>query len=426
MYAFLAALDQALTRTVNDDAAFDRFAIRVLGPGSSQQVRQQLRDGPDGLRPWAGRFSVFVQQSKANTSWGPRRLDAFGMIFNRVTSIDLGIRGNGQPPDAPVSYPFLWGTSWHDFTQWTGAVRNEPDLARLARNVGQVLGVFGTLDFSHLLGYPTSANVPNLVQLEATLSQLKAPEWPGALFGVPDAQRLANGERLFSNNCAGCHHLVPRDNQLQRATVTRVPLARVGTDETTAMLAARRVAQTGMLKGRRIEPLKPDTFGDTAPAAAILNHAVIGALAGGVVEDADAALRDVGIAPSAVTALAAVPRPGPRLSVQAMFVNPVPDLTYKARPLNGIWATSPYLHNGSVRTLKQLLLPPAQREQSFLVGSREFDPAEVGFVSAAAAGAAQPFLFDTRITGNSNKGHVYGTALSDADKADLLEFLKTL
>jgi hypothetical protein len=109
-----------------------------------------------------------------------------------------------------------------------------------------------------------------------------------------------------------------------------------------------------------------------------------------------------------------------------MFVNPVPDLTYKARPLNGIWATSPYLHNGSVRTLKQLLLPPAQREQSFLVGSREFDPTEVGFVSAAAAAAAQPFLFDTRITGNSNKGHVYGTALSDADKADLLEFLKTL
>ncbi len=61
-------------------------------------------------------------------------------------------------------------------------------------------------------------------------------------------------------------------------------------------------------------------------------------------------------------------------------------LSYKARSLNGIWATAPYLHNGSVPTLYDLLLPvnareaaPKARPVTFKVGAREFDPVKVGF-----------------------------------------------
>jgi hypothetical protein len=101
-----------------------------------------------------------------------------------------------------------------------------------------------------------------------------------------------------------------------------------------------------------------------------------------------------------------------------------PPLHYKARPLDGIWATAPYLHNGSVPTLADLLTPPAERPEVFRVGSHELDPIKVGFASAPTG--EEEFVFDTKIDGNRNGGHPYGTALPDADKAALLEYLKSL
>jgi hypothetical protein len=96
---------------------------------------------------------------------------------------------------------------------------------------------------------------------------------------------------------------------------------------------------------------------------------------------------------------------------------------YKARPLSGIWASAPYLHNGSVPSLAELLKPPGQRVASFHVGSREFDPALVGL---SIADGPHTMLFDTTQPGNGNAGHEFGTALSESDKADLLEYLKSL
>jgi hypothetical protein len=105
---------------------------------------------------------------------------------------------------------------------------------------------------------------------------------------------------------------------------------------------------------------------------------------------------------------------------------------YRARPLNGIWATAPYLHNGSVPTLYQMLLPAEQRDKSFFVGSRQFNPRDVGFETAPFAGG---FRFDTTIPSNSNSGHefhngqgrgIIGPALTEEQRRDLVEFLKTL
>ncbi len=103
-------------------------------------------------------------------------------------------------------------------------------------------------------------------------------------------------------------------------------------------------------------------------------------------------------------------------------------LKYKARPLNGIWATAPYLHNGSVPNLWQLLQKPEDRVTSFYVGSREFDPKHVGFDTTQAPGTT---LFRVvkdgkQIPGNSNAGHTYGTGLIDKEKWDLIEYMKTL
>jgi len=93
---------------------------------------------------------------------------------------------------------------------------------------------------------------------------------------------------------------------------------------------------------------------------------------------------------------------------------------YWAPSLAGVWARSPYLHNGSVRTLSQLLTPPADRAKSFHRGSHLYDPVEMGYTDEGG------YVLDTTSPGNSNAGHDYGTNLSDAEKRELIEYLKTL
>jgi mono/diheme cytochrome c family protein len=101
---------------------------------------------------------------------------------------------------------------------------------------------------------------------------------------------------------------------------------------------------------------------------------------------------------------------------------------YANAPLDGIWLRAPYLHNGSVPNLRQLLEPSAQRDVVFYTGYPVYDYANVGFVTAGPEAEAQGWLFDTRADGNGNQGHEgeeYGTLLSREQKNALLEYLKT-
>jgi hypothetical protein len=100
---------------------------------------------------------------------------------------------------------------------------------------------------------------------------------------------------------------------------------------------------------------------------------------------------------------------------------------YPAKPLAGIWATAPYLNNGSVANMWDLLTPPNARPTSFVLGSREYDTKKLGYRTAADANAPAPsWEYKATTAGNSNAGHVYGTNLSDDDKWALIEFLKRL
>ena len=102
---------------------------------------------------------------------------------------------------------------------------------------------------------------------------------------------------------------------------------------------------------------------------------------------------------------------------------------YANAPLDGLWLRAPYLHNGSVPTLWDLLSPSAQRPETFWRGNDRYDPTRLGFVSDVETEKGRHFfLYDTRIPGNGNGGHEgerYGTALSDAQKWALIEYLKT-
>lgn len=99
---------------------------------------------------------------------------------------------------------------------------------------------------------------------------------------------------------------------------------------------------------------------------------------------------------------------------------------YANHPLDGIWLRGPYLHNGSVPTLRDLLDAPEQRPARFYRGNDVFDQEKVGFVSDVPAANGLTFsVYDTTVPGNGNGGHVYGTTLTDAEKRAMVEYMKT-
>jgi len=98
---------------------------------------------------------------------------------------------------------------------------------------------------------------------------------------------------------------------------------------------------------------------------------------------------------------------------------------YIAPTLEGVWLRAPYLHNGSVANMRELLTVPGERRKVFYRGYDVYDAVSMGFVFEGAEAKRVGFKLDTALKGNSNGGHAYGTELSDGDKAALIEFLKT-
>jgi hypothetical protein len=109
------------------------------------------------------------------------------------------------------------------------------------------------------------------------------------------------------------------------------------------------------------------------------------------------------------------------------------NIGYRPHPLNGIWASPPYLHNASVPNLYELLSPYEERSKVFYTGTREYDLDRIGYRSGRLRGG---FRYDTSVTGNSNYGHLFqqgepgngiiGPYLTPDDRRAIIEFLKTL
>ena len=121
----------------------------------------------------------------------------------------------------------------------------------------------------------------------------------------------------------------------------------------------------------------------------------------------------------------------------ARYVHIEPTNGYVAPPLDGIWCRGPYLHNGSVPTLVDLLAPPSERPVVFYVGAgTDYDLERVGLAYTAdvdsaghrVGGRASPrqYVFDTALPGNSNGGHDIGAWLTPVERRAVLEYLKQL
>jgi hypothetical protein len=435
---FLTELTAAARETSRDPQRFDTFAKAVLGASFSPTEAAALKEKFDA---WVAQFGEFMDNSlPASSPWGPGRLDAFNMIFNRVAVRGLGMPQNFAVADAPVSYPFLWNASKQDHTQWPGNVQNGLYIHALGRNTGEVFGVFGIFSpkrpippippFAPVIFYDdNSADFDGLQTLEEKIAALKPPPWPRDVFPIDDT-KAAHGKSLFEANCGGCHDEKKSETVLD---AWATPAQAVGTDPKMARNAAKRQVDSGILSGS----LMPKPLGARLPnpanATDVLANSVVGSLVAGTLKG------ESGIRRAILLDLAKTGQSQQLglLGKEKLLQDNLNDLfrappnalngAYESRVLHGIWATAPYLHNGSVPNLWELLTPPKDRKTSFMVGSRLFDAKNVGYATDQSPFKSGSFAADpANANGNGNGGHDFGTKLSEDDRWALIEYLKSL
>lgn len=436
--SFLADLDTAVNKVLTDQQAFTDFAAAVLGPSPTTDEKTKLREA---VQAWYLPYHTLMKGALPSPQWGPARLDAVAMIFNRLTGLDIGppptymIPENIQPATAPVRYPFLWNAAIQDKTQWPGFAGNGNNILALARNLGEVYGVFGVFhpkkDKWRLLGVDylanNSADFQGLNALEDLIRKIGAPKWPWKV----DQALASKGKAIFARKteqggCVGCHGITPGQTRFLDQKTWATPVLDVGTDSREYSILGWTV-KTGVLEGTKIpfltEPLKPvDTAFNVLGASvlgSILQHYVPVLLK---TEDQAMAKSSQSLLTPETESL--------KDAFSARIKNAkeaAPSYAYESRVLEGIWAAAPYLHNGSVPTLAELLKPAAERVSSFKVGPA-YDLDNVGLATNQTKFdyTLQTTDCSDRDSGNSRCGHEFGTTLSPDEKKALLEYLKTL
>lgn len=401
--AFEQALLSSMKSTLQDSTKWSRFVARM----QSRNTRVSEAETKVGMEKRVAELEKRYSINATNVPYGHGRLDAFGQIFNAVTVEALNIPENRRSPNAPTSFPVLWDASHLDVVQWNSSAPNK-EPGPLGQNATTALAVYGTVD---VLGqgktYPSSIKIKDLGYIQAEFYKLRSPKWPESLFGSLDKNLVAQGAALYQKNCISCHSLVNDKDFNRRLEAVSVPAAEVGTDPLMVNNFSQGSVKTGELQGKKSLVFAGDTFGATASRLDVVMHVTTGALFEHPLETLSAVLAEY------------TSHKKPVLDDKVNY--------YKARPLNGAWASAPYLHNGSVPSIYDLLLPPAQRTKQFVVGDRELDTKRVGNVfEVGVAKSEHTSLYDTQLEGNSNQGHLYGTQLSDVERWALVEYIKSL
>ncbi len=439
---FNAELVRALSRTYEDENKFNRFAGNILGSDPSVEQKEVLRRELLAQTEELGTRNLTNHSAPNQPDYGFGRVDAIGQIFNQVMVQFNDMPNNGHPADAPASYPFIWGTQQSNVVQWTGFAPNGPfDFGALIRNAGEVLGVYGQIeipDDKKDVRYKSSFDIKGLGDLEAWVAVLRSPAWPAEYLPAVNPELVIRGELHYDKYCQSCHQVVSSKDEPNIYKAVLTPINEVGTDplEWTNMM---KCFAGGKYTGRKALGLLGETIPAKTSGLEPLVNATVGGLLEHPAESIDAATTDYSTELHSETQhlekikdiLSQFQLP-PTESSSCGDNFPLSEGSYKARPLDGIWATAPYLHNGSVPNLYELLLPARQRSKDFYLGNRELDVDKVGYLSTPTATLAdgsviKAFKFDTTLKGNSNSGHEYGSKeLNEVQRRELLEYLKTL
>ena len=394
---YVKDLESALIGTINNQVQLEHFLDRVIS-ASIANGDPAINDR-NALRNKVIRFqqnlSLFNQLSLPNADmWGVGRTDALNQIFNRVAGIDISpypdsmIISNIAIADKPVRFPFIWNMQYQDYTQWGATSVNGNSNQALLRNTAECLGVGAQFrpvpnssmpdGFDYLA--VNSMNISGLLALEGYINKMGAPKWPWSV----NNNLVAQGADIFTANCASCHGKTPGEPRPPSTTTWATPAINVGTDSW-YFNSLTRSASPGVLSS-----LFP-------------------------------AVGPLGIISKTVTQKI-LQQYQPSITFIAS-TNSVGVGKYESRVMEGIWAVAPYLHNGSVPTLEDLLKPASQRPSTFFVGVN-YDTLKIGLSVNQPLQAG--YQFNTSTLGNSNVGHEYGTQLNAQDRAALIEYLKTL
>jgi hypothetical protein len=393
-----SATGLSILYTLKVPGRFGRFAARVLGPDASQSARDKLKSDLAAVGDYLlNQKKIYDKTIKAkgqqDTDEGFGRLDALNWIGNQVFYTDLATAGlarydkNLHAIDAPVSFPPIWTVPWFWWAQYDASIEQP-----LIRNAGEALGVSALINLSpdrppEAL-FRSSVALENLVRIEAMLrgsdpfgrdpkgfGGLTSPKWPSQLFPGDPAwkikpERVAKGRAIYAEICVECHLGPVNDpafdaqfpdksfwssKQWERAPKGAVlnPVekgaAGMGTDPAQSnVLALRQVQVPGFLNLQPAEDLGTQwkcrnlpEYSSTEMPFAIALMIVVDKVSRKWMKDRD-------IQEPALTELW-----GQRSNCPNPASKSKPH--YRARPLNGVWATTPYLHNGSVPSLYWML-----------------------------------------------------------------------
>jgi hypothetical protein len=286
-----------------------------------------------------------------------------------------------------------------------------------------------------------------------TSNQIGPPKWPWLI----DTNLAAQGEAIYQRpkdqgGCHECHGITTGKFRFTIEPTWATPIQNVGTD-TRQFNILSRPAKTGVLQGAFVPILLPTPLGESDKAIKVLATSVIGSIAEHVlnfgVGGPEAMSSAAAASPLAFPPFQVNGRLPPQLrELQGAFKIPGEALAgaaaggaapaaecaatpkkgcYESRVLEGVWAAAPYLHNGSVSTLAELLKPAAERVKTFKIGPA-YDTVNIGLAVDQAQSSYELETTDCSDlnSGNSRCGHEFGTSLSAAEKKALLEYLKAL
>lgn len=448
--AFLRELRSALDAAATGGPKQARLCGRLADPSDCSARVVAARDRVAGI----------VERNRDGASpEGPGRVDALTREANEIFSHQLASEPT-YPLAAPISIPQVW-----DAPRLSCPQTNCLPLDPLSRNVAEQIAVFGETKV-HKVGNRVvtkgTAKLENLYTLERSLLSLESPRWSAMPLPPIDGAKAARGATLFSDHCAGCHtepyrsdapagafvveEVSGRRSKIWRATAAT--LDEVGTDSAFIDSHFSRFVSDPLLIdvfNRKLWSVASTTIGVNPenPFAAVLVVPAVGAAKAGL---ALKGFYDFWGNPLEIAAYGALtdaviedelarmePDAAKRAALKERYTfsrDPQGSATdiqqYKARPLDGIAFTAPFGHNGAWPTLRDVLEAPAARPRSFVVRPGSFDPAKVGLDTRPAQLGEELFVFDTAKPGNGAGGHTYGTGLAPADKAALLEYLKSI
>jgi hypothetical protein len=419
-HSLIAALDDALAATAADPAKFDRLAEKAgqHGGAGKEALRKRLKENAAAAHNYRSVIAVIPSPV------GPGRMDALNLIHNQVQANWLGVPENWVAPLTPVKPSFVWNVTQSAWAQWSGVLFDP-----FMRNIGEAMGVFVRMDLTSKTTeeglFDSTIDLKGLIASEELLWRLAPPKWPEEVLGKIDQEKAARGAQLFKENCAGCHSTWPHrwsepkkegkrfiENAIIKADV-------IGTDPGQFFSPQFQSRPTG-LPGPMSEHLAPPYTGATLAPPPV----VFFPIQRGIYNKAVAKLN---LSDEQLISAHGYRPFDPELPL------PIPVLGgYKANPSEGMWSSPPYLHNGSVPNLYELLIPAAERTKKFFIGT-EFDPVKVGIDTSGNSGK---FLYDTSLIGNSNAGHsfengplgkgVIGRLLTDDERWALIEYMKSI